>query len=256
MSSTDTAGSKSNALDSKLIEQVLIRGDLGRLTEEQRVSYYNAVCETVGLNPLTKPFEYITLNGKLVLYANKGCAEQLRSIHKISIRITSRDTVEGVYIVTSAAQGIDGRVDESTGAVQISGLKGDNLANAMMKAETKSKRRVTLSICGLNMLDDTEVETIVKASPVVAPEQPGPEDGFQVNEGYMIDFGQWNRRSLEQVYRDSGPKKIAEYIEYIERESVKKGVAVSGKAKVFVEQAELFLGAMENQAIKQGDEDL
>ena len=29
-----------------------------------------------------------------------------------------------------------------------------------MKAETKAKRRVTLSICGLGMLDETEVETI------------------------------------------------------------------------------------------------
>jgi hypothetical protein len=34
------------------------------------------------------------------------------------------------------------------------------LANALMKAETKSKRRVTLSICGLGFLDETEADSI------------------------------------------------------------------------------------------------
>jgi hypothetical protein len=37
---------------------------------------------------------------------------------------------------------------------------GEALEIAFLKAETKSKRRVTLSICGLGMLDETEVETI------------------------------------------------------------------------------------------------
>jgi hypothetical protein len=49
--------------------------------------------------------------------------------------------------------------------VTVGGLKGESKANAMMKAETKAKRRVTLSICGLGMLDETEVETIPSAQP-------------------------------------------------------------------------------------------
>lgn len=53
-----------------------------------------------------------------------------------------------------------GRQDESIGAVPIAALKGEALANAMMKCETKAKRRVTLSICGLGMLDETEVESV------------------------------------------------------------------------------------------------
>jgi hypothetical protein len=36
-----------------------------------------------------------------------------------------------------------------------------------MKAETKAKRRVTLSICGLGLLDETEIETIPGAAPAV-----------------------------------------------------------------------------------------
>ena len=43
------------------------------------------------------------------------------------------------------------------GAVNINGLKGEALANAMMKAETKAKRRATLSLCGLGLMDELEV---------------------------------------------------------------------------------------------------
>lgn len=41
---------------------------------------------------------------------------------------------------------------------------GDALANALMKAGTKSKRRVTLSIAALGWLDETEVETIPRVN--------------------------------------------------------------------------------------------
>ncbi len=147
-------------LDAKAIETVLIGGDLAKLTAEQRVSYYGKVCQSLGLNTMTQPFAYITLNGKLTLYAKKDATEQLRFIHNISIdpQGFTREVIEGVYVVTAPASMPSGRTDVSTGAVAIDGLKGEARANAMMKAETKAKRRVTLSICGLGMLDETEAE--------------------------------------------------------------------------------------------------
>ncbi len=145
------------------IESVLIRGDLSQLSDDQKGSYYMKVCESVGLNPLTKPFEYMNLKGKTVLYAGKNCAEQLRANNKISLEISAREFKESVYIVTAKATMPDGRKDESTGVVAISNLKGEDLANALMKAETKAKRRVTLSVCGLGMLDETEVDSIPEA---------------------------------------------------------------------------------------------
>src|SRR5690606_24912460 len=47
------------------------------------------------------------------------------------------------------------------------------LANAYMKAETKAKRRVTLSICGLGWLDETETETIPDAHRVEVDHETG-----------------------------------------------------------------------------------
>jgi hypothetical protein len=144
----------------EILEQVLIGGDLSGLTEAQRLAYYRAVCQSLGLNPLSKPFEYLWLNGKLRLYALRDCADQLRRLHGISITITSRERLGDLYLMTARARDRAGREDESLGAVALGTLKGDALANALMKAETKAKRRVTLSLAGLGWLDETEIVTI------------------------------------------------------------------------------------------------
>jgi len=158
-------------------DQVLIQGDLSTLNDEQRTAYYLRVCESLGLNPITQPFEYIPLGGKLKLYATRACSDQLRKLHGVSIQIMSRELVEDIYTVVARAEDQTGRTDESCGVVSLKGLMGEARSNKIMCAETKAKRRVTLSICGLGWLDETEVETVVAqtrpalaalAAPVVA----------------------------------------------------------------------------------------
>lgn len=139
------------------VESALVQGDIARLNTKERIAYYKTLCESLGLNPITRPFEYVTQKGKLSLYCKKDATEQLRKIHNVSIQILDRTFHEGVYIVRAQAKMPNGRVDESIGAISTNGLKGEDLANALMKGETKSKRRVTLSICGLGFLDETEI---------------------------------------------------------------------------------------------------
>jgi hypothetical protein len=147
------------SLDPATIERVLLHGDLRQLTPAQKVAYYGTVCDSLGLNPLTQPFAYIVLNGKEVLYAKREATEQLRFNRQISIEIKAREVIEGCYVVTASATMSNGRKDESTGVVPIEHIKGEARANALMKAETKAKRRVTLSICGLGILDESEIES-------------------------------------------------------------------------------------------------
>lgn len=150
----------------KNIESVLTsivnKGDFSGLNEEQKMLYYNKLCEVLSLNPVTRPFEYIAFKNKTVLYATKSCTEQLRKIHNISCEIIETKVVNEIYIVIAKVTD-NQRTDTATGAVNIAGLKGDDLANAIMKAETKAKRRATLSICGLGILDESELETIQEA---------------------------------------------------------------------------------------------
>jgi hypothetical protein len=143
-----------------LMEAVIARGDVSKLTPEERARYYTQVCESIGLNPLTKPFEFIVLNGKLTFYARKDCTDQLRTIHNVSVVDLAESEREGVFIVTAKVVNGAGRTDMAKGAVNVAGLKGEALANALMKAETKAKRRATLSLCGLGVLDESEIEDI------------------------------------------------------------------------------------------------
>ena len=155
------------------LERVVVGGDLSKLSSEEKLYYYRAVCESVGLNPLTRPFEYIYLSGKLTLYARRDATDQLRKLHGVSIYRLDAARLDDIYVVTAYARDAQGREDVSTGVVFLGGLRGVDLANGLMKAETKAKRRVTLSICGLGMLDETEVEDADAPAPgrtVVTPD--------------------------------------------------------------------------------------
>jgi hypothetical protein len=144
----------------QVIERVITQGDLGKMTAEERVAFYWRTCESLGLNPLTRPFEFINLNGKLVMYARKDATDQLRRINAVSVTSIDRDRDDDLGILTVTVSGRDrsGREDQATGVVNIKGLSGEALANAVMKAETKAKRRMTLSLVGLGFLDESEVE--------------------------------------------------------------------------------------------------
>jgi hypothetical protein len=129
------------------------------------------LCSSIGLNPLTKPFQYIVLNGKLVLYAGRDCADQLRRINGISIEIVSQDKADGLLSVHVRAKDKDGRQDEDLGVVAYGEhLKGEAAANTILKCVTKAKRRVTLSLSGLGFLDETEVADIPAAAKQVVVE--------------------------------------------------------------------------------------
>jgi hypothetical protein len=155
--------------EAQIMESVVIGGDLSRLSPAQRVMYYNRVCSSLGLNPLTKPFDYINLNGKLTLYARKDATDQLRKLHSVSIDDVEIQETDKQFIVKVKGHDREGRADVEVGVVNKTDMKGDT-ANAQMKAVTKGKRRLTLSLCGLGMLDETEVQTIPDARPVAIAE--------------------------------------------------------------------------------------
>jgi hypothetical protein len=151
---------KTQNIDENVMNKLLTTGDLTGLTVQQQIQYYYAICARVGLDPVTKPFDLIKLNGKLVLYPNKGCGQQLSQIHHISHNILDKQVVDGLYIVTIRASLPDGRFTDDSGVVVVDGLNPTDKANALMKATTKAKRRSTLALMGLNMIDESEIDTM------------------------------------------------------------------------------------------------
>lgn len=154
------------SFDAEIITALVTKGDLSGLNPQQKIAYYNAYCQRLGLDPLAQPFKILSLNGKQVLYCDRSGAQQLNKLHKVSHEIKTRSTDNDLFVVTCRASLPDGRFTDSIGAVNVTGLKGDNLANAMMKSETKAKRRATLDLLGLGILDETETETIPMAQTI------------------------------------------------------------------------------------------
>jgi hypothetical protein len=247
------------------ILQTLVTGDLSRLSPEEKLGYYTRTCESLGLNPLTKPFAYIKLNGKETLYATRDCADQLRKIHKVSIKITAREHINGVYVVTAQATMVDGRCDESTGAVATDKLSGEILANAYLKCETKAKRRVTLSICGLGLLDETEVETIRDAVrlPIKTLEDISEERAKELQQALKDDQTKNEMTAIAKDLKErSKPKpafRIPEGVavdaadpsEYV-MQSGREGGAVKGKKLKDIDEGDL-MGYM--QFLRRGGKD-
>jgi hypothetical protein len=158
------------------LAHILGSGDLGKLTNEQRVGHYLDVCQSLGLNPRTRPFDWIefydpqTKAKKLQLYPNRSCAEQLRRQHQISVRVMRREPVgsgtdDAMFVVEVEGTTPNGRKGTAIKYVPLTGqsqgggtyrLKGNQLANAYMKAETGALRRLTFSMVGMASPPDVE----------------------------------------------------------------------------------------------------
>lgn len=144
----------------RVIESLVLRGDLSGLGPAERARFYTQMCEGLGLNPHAQPFAFLRLNGKEVLYATRGATDQLAAIHKLNREIVDGPKVidlagtKLVYAVCRATHP-NGRVETATATVPLV-----DPVNVLMKCETKAKRRATLSILGLGVLDEMELETI------------------------------------------------------------------------------------------------
>lgn len=170
-----------------LLASLVMNGDISRLSPAQKLQYYRHVCDKLGLDALSQPFRILRLHGKEILYCHRAGAQQLNKLHQVSHEIKAREVVSGCYVVTAQASTPDGRRTESIGAAPVQQLQGEALCNAMMKAETKAKRRATLDLLGLGMMDETELpgDEPPKEPGAETPPRPFPDSLFLGDKGLM-----------------------------------------------------------------------
>jgi hypothetical protein len=166
----------------RVVESMVLRGDISALSPEERAKFYVEMCDVLGLTAATQPFAILRLNGKEILYPTRGATDQLAAIHRLNREIVDGPKVidvagtKMIYAVCRATHP-NGRVETAVATVPL-----NDPLNGLMKAETKAKRRATLSILGLGMLDETEIETIpafVQRSHVDLPQLPGVDSDAQ-----------------------------------------------------------------------------
>lgn len=151
------------------IDEAIVIGDFSRCSIPDKIQHLKNLCKKMGLDYETEPFSYYEVGGKSKPYITKGGVEQLAVKHNISIEVThiGLDETKTIYSVSAKATTPDGRTNSAVGAVSVEGLKGKNLANAYMTAETKAKRRVTLAICGVGISDSPVNEDDISEIPQI-----------------------------------------------------------------------------------------
>lgn len=155
------------------INDIVQSGDVGSLDPNQRSRFLYRLAEKLQLNPFSRPFDLIHVkkgdgSKKLIIYANKSCADQIRERDELNIEpvyygpLMIGDTPdETIYVFHVKISNKDGsRVGFNVGAVPIVGTDGDDRSNAIMRAWTKAERRATLAFTGLGFPDESEVSSI------------------------------------------------------------------------------------------------
>lgn len=226
-------------LSSEIVSSIILNNDLSVLSKEQRVQYVGYRCQKAGLDVAGSPFNLIpNKEGKLFLYANKEAAAQLNQLRSLSPVVSKEEFLmdNTIYKVTYKVTE-NGRATEDCGAVglvkikkmngqpdEIRKLSPDEVADAIMKAHTKAKRRAILTHCGIgtNDLDDTpaivaespkeeikHTEAIVKDVPKEIPEakKKAPTKGISLEVPIVIpvkEQGIW-RGKITKVLAEELP---------------------------------------------------
>jgi hypothetical protein len=140
--------------------------DLESLNEEQREQYYLSACEHFGVPADLNLLAFIYMEAEagkrnLVLYAKKGATDIIRSRMEITTTRLTKDTGSGYVAWIAEGKNPGGRVEMAVGSASTEGLKGQSLASAVMTAQTRATRRMTLQFVGGGLLDESEVNTAV-----------------------------------------------------------------------------------------------
>lgn len=170
---------------------------LGDLTEAQREEYKINACEYFDLPPELNLLEFIWMDSgdgsrTLALYARKGATDMLRSSRGICVD-TMKETIGADFIMfTATGHDKTGRVDVAVGAADTKGRSGKYLTNAIMTAQTRASRRLTLQFVGGGLLDESEVEDTTSnlsqanrpLAEIAAPAQlsPNPAPGRDITQ--------------------------------------------------------------------------
>jgi hypothetical protein len=132
-------------------ELALMRGNLQGLTKGQIADVVAMLADKMGVDPSLAPIDVIpTREGKLVPYINARGAAQLRRMH--NLEVIAMELVKerpGLVVLRCTLRRGDGSTDMAIGAAEYREDRPQDEANAWMRAETKAKRRATMSAVGI-----------------------------------------------------------------------------------------------------------
>jgi hypothetical protein len=147
--------------------------DLERLDADQKAQYYRDACAFLGIPANLNLLAFINANvgdtGRHeVLYAKKGATDfirESRGITTLSLQAIP-NFVPGQVCFIASGRDKNGRDEYAVGAASIEGLTGKALSDAIMTAQTRATRRMTLQFVGGGILDESELPEGLLTTPL------------------------------------------------------------------------------------------
>ena len=277
-----------------LVEKAILDKNFSSVPQAERLQYCKELSKTFGINFMTGPFDFIKVQGKTKVHANKNCAEQLCAIHGISVDVLSQEMDKAFFIATAKAIAPDGRYTVEAGVVSFyfkakdrSGgysyrkMDCNEMVNAKLKAVTKAKRRAVLSLCGVGMMDESELESIdgvekeefrdvtpkndykntsgtaqrktkpknyapQSQQPVDEPapwpdEEPKDEKQLKINPVFGDYVCMIGKEHRGKRLDEIGDKKLKGFVGWLEEEGARQGKTPPPNVKEFIEQSNAYL---------------
>lgn len=163
----------------EMMEKLLLSGDYSGLSARLQAQFLWILAKKKGLDPMTQPFQFIpNAKGKLILYATKNCALQIKQKHGIvlmkeysgALRLTPQQWDVGVYEVEMKAVNAEGAILAwDIGTAELENLTGRERKDAPMKAWTRAERRTLLKVEGLGIPDESELDFVPSRERQEAP---------------------------------------------------------------------------------------
>jgi hypothetical protein len=142
----------------------LATGNVNLTRADEQQACAEALVQQLGLRMSSMPIKFLkTRNGEIQPYLTASGAADIMISTGASVTDVQMTTVHGCAICRSTILTRDNRTGVATGAVALDGLRGEALANAFMKAETKSVRRNVLRTCrpdAVWLIQDEDIEGI------------------------------------------------------------------------------------------------
>jgi hypothetical protein len=145
--------------------------DLDRLSKEELQQYYLDACAFHGVPPELNVLAFTYMDSgdgarRRVLYAKKGATDIIRERLGISVADLRKEIFNGTLTYTCFGKNKDGRFEIAVGASYIDGLIGRALEVAIMVAQTRAIRRMTLQFAGAGLIDETELQADSKTTDI------------------------------------------------------------------------------------------
>ena len=172
------------------LAKVLGKGDIASLSERQKVEFLEAVSDAAGLNPLLRPFEFITFpKGGMKLYFTADGADQIIGKHRLSVDYSPvHEDKERQLVMQWATVSDRERSVKAVGIISTAPRMNKDGRNTqmdyediLMKLESKCRRRAVKAFGGLSLIDDLsqseeESATVVNIRAVEAPALSSGDD--------------------------------------------------------------------------------